>query len=629
MQQLADALQRDLDAALAAHEAGNAVEAERRYMDILRAAPDQFDALQLLGLLKAQSGRLAEAESLLRRALAIADAPLAHFYLGNVLNEQGRSGEALDAYTAALARAPDLIDAAIYRCVLLSQLGRGDEALAGFDEILAKGPDAEAFYNRANALKRLGRVAEAIPDYEHALALKPDFLEAWFNRGNALRDIGRNDDAVASYDRALALEPHYLDALNNRGVALLDAGRVVEAVDSFDKALAVYPEYAEAANNRGNALMALNRLDDAVASFDRAIAVQPDYAEAHNNRGIALAELKRSEEAIASYSRALALDPGYDEARYNRGVVNLFLGRMAEGWRDYEHRWAFAKFPSRRPPIDAPHWNGEPLSGRSIVVYNEQGLGDTIQFCRYLPLLVQQAATVTFLGPQRMFRLLSGLPGNIRFASALGEEDRFDFQCAMMSVPGVLGTDLGNIPHDVPYLAAEDALVAKWRERIGGNGFRIGICWQGNPEARIDVGRSIPLRAFEPLSRVNGVRLISLQKQHGLEQLRDLPAGMTVETLGDDFDEGPDAFVDTAAAMASLDLVVTSDTSCAHLAGALAHPAWVALRYAPDWRWLPAGTDSPWYPTLRLFRQPRLDDWSDVFKSMAQALAAGSGAIAR
>lgn len=622
MQQTADALQHDLKAALAAHEAGDAAEAERRYAAILRAAPDQFDALQLLGLLKAQSGRLAEAEALLRRAIAAAPkVPLPYFYLGNVFNEQGRREEALDAYTAALARGPDLIDAAIYRCVMLSQLGRGEEALAGFDGILARGPDAEAFYNRANTLKRLGRVAEAVTDYDRALTARPDFLEAWFNRGNALRDLGRVDDAVASYDRALGIEPNYLDALNNRGVALLDAGRAAEAIASFDKALAVYPDYAEAANNRGNALMALGRFADAVASFERAIAARPDYAEAHNNRGVALAELKRSDEAIASYTRALALDPGYDEARYNRAVVLLFLGRMTEGWRDYEHRWASPKFMSRRPPIDAPHWNGEPIEGRSIVVYNEQGLGDTIQFCRYLPLLAGMGASVTFLGPPRMARLLSALPG-VRFASELAPHERFDLQCALMSVPGVLGTTVATIPHDVPYLAAEDALVAKWRERIGSRGFRIGICWQGNPEARIDVGRSVPLRAFAPLARVPGVRLISLQKHHGLDQLRDLPPGMTVETLGDDFDAGPDAFIDAAAAMASLDLIVTSDTSCAHLAGALARPAWVALRHAADWRWLPTGTESPWYPTLRLFRQPAFGDWDGVFAAMAQALAA-------
>jgi hypothetical protein len=267
--------------------------------------------------------------------------------------------------------------------------------------------------------------------------------------------------------------------------------------------------------------------------------------------------------------------------------------------------------------LQAAEWRGEPLEGRSLVVYSEQGLGDTIQFVRFLPELVRRGAQLTFLCHPNLMRLFKPLAAEFEMAGSLAADRRFDVQCALMSLPLRL-----NMPVARPeqsYLSPEADLAAQWRARIGTHGLKVGLCWQGNPKGRIDEGRSIPLQKYLPLASVPGVRLISLQRSHGLEQLEHLPAGMTVETLGD-FDTGGDAFIDTAAIMTTLDLVITSDTAIPHLAGALGVPAWVALKHVPDWRWMLERDDSPWYRSLKLFRQPKPGDWDSVVAAMADSL---------
>ena len=330
-------LQRTLSEAFAAHEAGRFAEAERLYRAVLDAAPDQFDALQLLGLLQAQSGHRAEAERLLRRALAInADSADLHFNLGNVLNELGRIEEALTFYDAALARHRDFAEAAIYRAVILNQLGRAEEALRGLDTVLAKGTNAEAFYNRANVLKGLGRAKEALDDYDRALAQQPGFAEAWFNRANTLLDLGRAEEAIASYDQALAAAPDNPDPLNNRGVALLALGHADEALAAFEHVIATVPDFADAHYNRANALRQLNRLDEALASYDQALALNPSYPAAANNRGNVLMAMKRTNDAIVSFNRAIAERPDYAEARYNRSQALIEAARYEQAIADFD-----------------------------------------------------------------------------------------------------------------------------------------------------------------------------------------------------------------------------------------------------------------------------------------------------
>ena len=321
---------------------------------------------------------------------------------------------------------------------------------------------------------------------------------------------------------------------------------------------------------------------------------------------------------MAAFDAAAAL--GSREAIAGKGCLMLTLGDFENGLEGYEARWLRGKSIAEALGTRFETWKGPGRKAERVLVLNDHGLGDTIQFFRYLPLMAPVGVDATFVCPPRLRRLLSS-KANVRFADRAPEGESFDAQIALSSLPYAFGTRLETIPAAVPYLAAEAALREMWLKRIGAEGFKIGVVWQGNPDPEADRARSVPLTALEPLAGVAGVRLISLQKGEGEEQLSSLPPSLRVETLGADFDAGADAFVDTAAAMTCLDLVVTCDTSVAHLAGALAVPVWVALKSDAEWRWLTGRADSPWYPTMRLFRQLRRGMWSDVFEAMARELA--------
>jgi tetratricopeptide (TPR) repeat protein len=539
------------------------------------------------------------------------------------LHRKGQLADAAALYRKILRRNPRHADALHLLGVIETQRRNLSAAVELFDRAIELNPQNATFFsNRGNALKDMKRLDEALTSFNHAIVIKPDYAEALNNRGVVLHEMKRSGEALASLVRALAIKPDYAEAHYNRGNALSALKRLDEALTSFNRALAIKPDYAQALYNRGIVLSDLRRLDEALASYVRALAIRPDHIEALNNRGVVLRELKRVDEAITSYDRAIAIEPDFADALYNRGLAQLLCGDYRRGFGGYEWRWKAKDFSSTPPEISAPKWQGEDIAGRSILVFSEQGLGDAIQFARFLPLLIERGAKVTFLCPAKIVRLLRPLSTKIVFGSSLTEQGTFDCQCALMSLPLWLGTDLGSIPSRMPYLEPEADLAAEWKQTIGKAGFKIGIAWQGKPGGKIDQGRSVPLCEFTSFARRPGVRLISLQKNYGVDQLMNLPAGVTVETLGDEFDGGPDAFIDTAAVMSGLDLIVTSDTSIAHLAGALGLPTWVALQHVPDWRWLLDRDDSPWYPTIRLFRQQTPGDWSTVFRNMTVELDA-------
>jgi len=415
-------------------------------------------------------------------------------------------------------------------------------------------------------LQEVGRFEDALADYDRAIALAPRIAPFHNNRGFALYRLKRFEDAVSSIDQALGLNPNYPLAHKNRGEVLSALKRPAEALQSYDRAIALNPKAPEALNDRGNVLKELDRLQEALDSYDAAIAVEPGLPETWYNRGIVFLELKRPQDALASYDRAIALKPDYYEALAARGLCKLAMGNFATGWRDYENRWRVATHPKLHAPTDAPLWSGDDLRDRSILVCSERGLGDIIQFSRYVTPLVERGARVTFLVPDKLKRILGDL--SVRTISAITDSDRFDVHCALMSLPHLLDVTPADSPLSIPYLAVDAERVGHWKRRIGAHGFRIGICWQGaawQGGASIK-GRAIPLSEFRSLSAIEGVRLISLQKGDGVEQLAT--AGVSIETLGDDFDAGLDAFVDTIAAMEHLDLIVTCDTSIAHVAGA-------------------------------------------------------------
>jgi tetratricopeptide (TPR) repeat protein len=505
----------------------------------------------------------------------------AHFQSGVRLHGTGRLQEAEQVYRQIIAANPGHADSFHMLGVIASQCGLPKAAVACIDRAIALQPSAALYHvNRASALLALGRLDDAVNGCQTALRLKRNCAEAYQVLGHALSDQGRPEEAVAAYREALRHKPDLPDLYNNLGLALRQADQPDAAAEALREAIRRAPADPQALGNLAGVLKELGRPSDSEAGYRRALRLQPDDAVLH----------------------------------VNLGVVLLLAGRFTEGWDEYE--WRFRAGAAKLPPCDQPQWNGERLAGRTLLVRAEQGLGDTIQFCRHVPLVAADGRLIFEVQPG-LRRLMSGLPGIAQLVTVGETLPRFDLHCPLLSLPRLLG----NAGMEVPYLTAEPDRVTAWRDRLGTDGFRIGIAWQGNPTSAAERGRSVPLHHFMPLAQVLGVRLISLQKQHGLEQLRAAPAELRIETLGEDFDAGPDAFVDTAALMQSLDLVVTSDTSVAHLAGALGRPVWVALKHVPDWRWLLEGDGMAWYPTMRLFRQTERGDWHGVFTRIAERLA--------
>lgn len=546
----------------------------------------------------------------------------------------GRLEEADLAYRAILRKIPRQFDAAYALgslCLQRGMIAEGERFLGLASDIDPK--SAAAHHDRGLALRALGRPADAVARYDKAIALAPERAAPHCNRAAALIDLGRVDEAIASFDAAIARDAHDAGTHYLRGNALLRAGRAAEALAGFDAAIAFRPGMAEAFNNRGNVLREMNRLDDALASYGKAAALAPNNPVFVYNRGFALHDAGRFEDASAAYNRAVALKPDLVEARKARGSLKLLQGRMAEGGADFE--WRLRSDEQRLadehgvdPRLRSVRaWSGEDPQGKSIVVYGDGAFGDLVQFSRYLPLLARKGAQVSVLVPPQFRKILSGDALQARVITDIAEIGRADLRCEFLSLPYLFKTEVSAVPPAVDLVAPEVARGEKWSAALDRGCFNVGICWQGNPDRNIDKGRSIPLIEFAPLSRLPNVRLISLQKKHGLDQLDRLPADMTVRQLGPEFDAGPDAFLDTAAMMRSLDLVVSSDTAVAHLAGALGCRTWVALRYVPEWRWLLDRSDSPWYPSMRLFRQKRPDAWAPVFEEIAAALGEQAGEV--
>lgn len=503
----------------------------------------------------------------------------AHFQQGRRLHGAGRLAEAEQVYWQVLATAPNHADSLHMLGVLALQSRQPQAALASIDQAIAVQPTAALYHvNRANALLALGDKTAAAAACREALRRKRNCAEAYQVLGHALADLGQADEAIAAYQAALRHNPRLPDLHNNLGLALRLAGRLEEAAAALRRALANAPRDAQTQGNLAGVLKELGRLDEAERLYRDALVRHPENPTLH----------------------------------YNLGLVLLLAGHLAEGWREYE--WRFSAGAVDAPTCAQPRWQGEPLAGRTLLVRAEQGFGGNIQFCRYVPMVSGGRVILEVYPPLR--RLLSGLRG-VESIVGTGETlPQFDLHVPLKSLPHLFAPP----SPDTPYITAEPERVAAWRDRLGPQGLRIGVAWQGNPASQAELGRSYPIGCLLKLAALPGVRLISLQKHHGLEQLAATPKGLRLETP--ELDTGADAFVDTAAVMQNLDLIVTSDTSIAHLAGAMGRPVWVALQHVPDWRWQLGREDCPWYPTMRLFRQSKRGDWEGVFDRMAQALEA-------
>jgi tetratricopeptide (TPR) repeat protein len=437
--------------------------------------------------------------------------------------------------------------------------------------------------------------------------------------GRRHHQAGRLHEAEGLYRRVLAADPRNPAALHLLGLVAHQAGQSEAAVSLIGEAIKHGGEVSAYYNNLGEAYRQLGRFADAISSYQRAIALDDRFAEAHNNLGTIYQNQGSPEQALACYEAAIACQSEYVNAHYNRARAWLTLGDFARGWKEYEWRWRRPEFG--RTPMTQPEWDGAPLAGRRLLVRWEQGLGDTLQFVRYVNDLESAGEKVVAMVQPALIPLLA----QSGFASVVpaGEPiPPFDVQAMLLSLPYLLGTTLETVPATIPYLSAAAPLVERWRRRLAATAgrFRVGIFWQGNPRSPLEPWRSILLAAFEPLARIAGVELISLQKGPGSEQVRDVAESFPVTDWSAEIDQSAGAFMDTAAIMTALDLVVTSDSATAHLAGALGVDVWVALPHSADFRWLQTRSDSPWYPTMRLFRQRQLGVWPEVFAEIRAAL---------
>jgi tetratricopeptide (TPR) repeat protein len=612
---------------LALHQAGRLADAEKIYNRVLAIRLDHFDSLHLLGVICHQRGD--HAEAVRRINLALKRSPnnfLALNNRGNALTALDRYKEAVASYDQALASRPDYAEAHSNRGNALKALGRLAEALESFDRALKLRPDyAEAHSNRADALFALRRFDEALADCDRALALRPDLAEAHANRGNVLHALRRFDAALACHDRAIRLRPDYAEAHSNRGNALHELKRIDEALASYGRALALRPDYAEAHSNRGNALQELRRFEQAVASYDRALALKDDLAEAHSNRGNALKEMMRFTEALASYERAQTRRPDFADAHYNEAMCRLLIGDFDRGWQKNEWRWETEQIRDSTRKFSKPLWLGShEIAGKTILLHAEQGLGDTIQFCRYATLVAKRGARIVLEVQRPLHDLMKTLAGAAQIIAAGEALPDFDFHCPLLSLPLAFATRLETIPPATPYLFAPECKRRAWSGRLGHHGGpRVGLAWAGNPRKelpganRIDVQRSIAFDRLAPLFQVTGCEFYSLQK--GDDAVAQLRASALQQKLIDHTDDLHD-FSDTAALIANLDLVISVDTSVAHLAGALGKPFWLLNRHNTCWRWLLDRDDSPWYPTAWLFRQDKTRVWDPVIARVAAAL---------
>jgi len=474
--------------------------------------------------------------------------------------------------------------------------------------------DALNLLTQGNDLLVQQRFTEAIACYEKVLQVRPDEPDALMNLGVAHAEMNRLDEALKWYDSALQRQPQFAAAHYNRGNALGVLGRHDEALAAYDQAVRCDPKFAEAWNNRGLALMRLGRAVEASLSFRQALQLRPNYFEAMNNLGLALQMLGYVEDAIDMYSDVLRTQPDYVDAHVNRAQAWLTKGDFRRGWPEYEWRRRLSRVAL--PPRDLPEWDGSSPRQRTILVRAEQGFGDTIQFVRYITKIEEAGGRVVLECHPRLHALLrESYEGAIRLVEPGADVSGCDFQIPMLSLPGLFKTDFRSIPSAKSYLKADPKRVRRWRPKLPKGKPRVGICWRGNPAFPEDAFRSFPLAVMAPLAEVEGIQLISLQKGHGADDT----AEFSVHRLPAEVDEDG-AFVDTAAIMTALDLVITSDTAIAHLAGALGRPVWIALHLGAEWRWFRDRDDSPWYPTARLFRQTDIGGWTDVFCRMRDQL---------
>lgn len=670
------------------HRAGNLQQAESICRQVLAVQPNNYDALQELGVIAFQAGALEQAKQLLVKASQIdPKAPDCLYNLALVLNASGNPLGAIDAYRKAIVIKPDFFEAYNNLGATLLHQNDIDGSIEACRKAVALRPhDVPGYENLGLALRRKGKIDEAMAAHRRSIELDPKSADAWNNLGIVLQDAGRLEDALAAHQKSLSLNPNQIDAIENAGLVLQKLKRNDEALALLRKAIAARPDSPDSLSNLGAVLCDLEQFAEAMTHIEKAIRLRPDFAEAHNNLGLihraqkaypaartaheraiairpdfmeawsnlgqtlqlqgltheamdayrravklrpgfsdvyssmgtAQVELQQLDDAIGSFREAIRLRPNYALAHFNLSQALLMTGQWREGWEEQEWRWKARELKLPKTSFTQPEWTGEPLNGRRIFIYCEQGFGDSIMFARFLPLVAKRGGRIV-LGCQREVQKLLASVEGVEQTIVAGEDiPPVDLQCALMSLPRFFDTTPLTVPREIPYLHPDPQLVDLWRQRVSvaDGKFKVGLVWAGRPDHKNDRNRSMPLKALLPLANAENVWFCSLQKGTATRQLREVESTWPIVDYSDQLAD----FSQTAALIENLDLIITPDTAAAHLAGAIGKPVWVITAFLVDWRNMLNRRDNPWYPSMCLFRQTRAGEWETPVLEVLEAL---------
>lgn len=638
------------------HQNGSFKEAQKIYHEALNLQPKNFDALQISGALALEMKQYDKAVTLLSSAIEMYPSQAAvYFNLALALQELKEYDSAIENFNNAIDLNPNYKSAYFNCAILHAQRNQFEIAIINYNEVIKLDSKfADAFYNKGLALYELGEFEQAITSYDSAIKLNNRYLEAYFNRGVSfdklnnyhaaiinydqvikinsnfveayynkglsLFELGKFDEAINNYDSAIKLNHRHLRAYFNRGVALDKLNDYHAAIINYDRVIKLNSDYFEAYSNKGLSLSELHCFDDAIACYDKAIHIKPDYAEAFFNRGAALFELKKFDAAIESYDQAIKIDPNFAEAYWNKSIVKLILGEYIDGWMLYEWRWKIIALPNGYilRNFEQALWLGDTsIKDKVILIHAEQGLGDTIQFCRYITMIEALAPKKIILeAPKALLSLLSTLKNQVTLIEQGSSIPKFDLHCPLMSLPHAFKTTVDTIPAKIPYLYAEANKAKLWQSKLGlKKNLRVGIAWSGSLGHKSDTNgltrRNIPLDRLGTLFELP-FEFHLLQNEIRIEDQLMLNSLTNINCHHEELID----FADTAALSMQMDLVISICTSIAHLAGALGIKTLLLLPYSADFRWMSDRNDSPWYPNTTLFRQPEIDDWDSVIEQV-------------
>lgn len=593
---------------------------EESFIKSLAIKPDYADAHYYLGRTFQVQREMDKAIHQYQETVQLnPDYPDAYFHWGNILMTIGKIEAAIKQFRQAVQFRPNFPEAHFNFGNALKIKGDLHTAISSYKEALRWNPEfTEVHCNLGNILNEMGRSMEALDSYKEALRLKPDYAEAYFNLGNTLQTLGHFEKAVPCYHDAIRNKPGFNEAYTNLSAALYELGEFDEGLNSAHKAVQLKPDNPYTLNILGNLYKQTDHYQQAKRCFQQAIQLKPDFAEPYNNLGSTYLATRELDKALSHYNKALALLPDFVEARWSRSLLYLLTENFKEGWLDYEWRWKKKDFVKIKRRYTQPQWDGTPLPDKTILIYAEQGYGDTIHFIRYVPLVKQHVKNVIVEAHKPLIKLLSSCSGIDQLISLGTAPPEFDLHIPLLSLPGIFQTDLNNIPDNNPYLSipkglkTDTSLVSNVKSRL-----KIGIVWAGNPDHKNDRNRCCPVSQFLKLQQIPEVTLFSLQKGPQKLDLHNINAQNEIVDLSHVIND----FSDTAVIIKKLDLIITVDTAVAHLAGALNHPVWILLPYVPEWRWFLKRDDSPWYPSMRLFRQTQHGNWEGVFNKVIRNLS--------